>query len=213
MTSIKMRNDRKFLRDEFPCEGEFEIPIIRREELPQGPIDLVACSRTRKDDTDENRRKGVHFFVDDYQFERIWNDPIRYMEKLKRYEAVLSPDFSPYGDMPLATQLWNHYRKHWCAAYWQANGITVIPTIRCSTDPRSMDWFLDGEPRNSVIAISSLGTIRDMEDSDETYDFIIRELEPKHIIIYGDLFDFMKKDLKKITNIPKFTEKRFKNEV
>ena len=64
-TSVGMRNDPNFVRSGLPCEGEFEIPIIRREDLPQGPIDLVACSRTRPNDTVEKRRKGVHFFVDD----------------------------------------------------------------------------------------------------------------------------------------------------
>lgn len=28
--------------------------------------------------------KGVHFFLDDYQFERVWNNPDRYNVKRKR---------------------------------------------------------------------------------------------------------------------------------
>lgn len=37
--------------------------------------------------------KAVHFFLNDYQFERIWNQPDRYMEKLRQYVAVATPDF------------------------------------------------------------------------------------------------------------------------
>ena len=76
MTSVKMRKDPNFIRGGLPCEGEFEIPIIRREELPQGQIDLIACSRTKSADNEENRRKGVHFFVDDYRF-RVFRYDVR----------------------------------------------------------------------------------------------------------------------------------------
>lgn len=30
---------------------------------------------------------GVHFYIDDYQFERIWNNPERYIEKLQKFEC------------------------------------------------------------------------------------------------------------------------------
>ena len=94
MTSINMRKDPNFIRGGLPCEGEFEIPIIHREELPQGPIDLVACSRTRPNDAEENRRKGVHFFVDDYRFRGLRYDVTRNLEKYGQYAFLLSPDFS-----------------------------------------------------------------------------------------------------------------------
>ena len=187
MTSIDMRRDPNFIRGGFPCEGEFEIPIIRREELPQGPIDLVACSRTRPTDTEENRRKGVHFFVDDYQFERVWNNPDAYIDKLKQYACVLAPDFSPYGDMPLATQIFNHYRKHWVAAYWQAQGITVIPTIRCSTDDRSLEWYLDGEPKHSIVAYSSMWVRKDKsgvwDSAEKEFKTMMETLKPSKVLV------------------------------
>lgn len=210
-TIDKVDNILNLERGQFEGDGYYDIPIIEGiTEMPEVK-EWIGFNYVMSDTDPEG--KGVHFFLDDYQFERVWNDPIRYMEKLKNYTAVLSPDFSPYGDMPLATQLWNHYRKHWCAAYWQSNGITVIPTIRCSTDPRSLDWYLDGEPRDSIIAISSLGTARDEEGSDETYKDIVSKLRPVKILIYGDVFDFMDEDKDKIIKIQKFTEKRFGNGV
>ena len=41
-------------------------------------------------------------FLDDNQFERIWNRPARYVNMLKRYECVLTVDFSLYTDMPMS---------------------------------------------------------------------------------------------------------------
>ncbi len=49
---------------------------------------------------------GVHFYLDDYQFERVWNAPERYVEKLRKFSCVLTPDFSLYLDMPRAMKIW-----------------------------------------------------------------------------------------------------------
>ena len=62
MTSQEMRKNPIFIRGGFPCAGELEIPVIRKETLPDETIDLIACSRTRPKDSEERRRKGVHFF-------------------------------------------------------------------------------------------------------------------------------------------------------
>lgn len=77
---------------------------------------------------DENT-KGVHFFMDDYQFMRLWRYPEKYLLTLQKFKYVMAPDFSTYTDFPVALQIYNHYRKHWLAAYWQEHGINVIPTI------------------------------------------------------------------------------------
>ena len=163
-----------------------------------------------KDPTD----KGVHFFVDDYQFERIWNRPKDYIDKLRQYKAVLSPDFSPYGDMPLAMQIWNHYRKHWVAAYWQSEGLTVIPTIRSSIDPRSLDFYLEGEPIGGVVAFSSMWA--DPEDEDyhifeQEYQGMVETLKPSKILIYGDFKPVMENERDIIELVPTFTDKRWNN--
>lgn len=158
----------------------------------------------------EPETKGLHFFVDDYQFERVWNNPQKYLEKLRRFRAVLSPDFSPYGDMPFAMQLWNHYRKHWLAAYWQNNGITVIPTIRASTDPRSEKFYLDGEPENGIVAISSMWAHEDDPGSEELFDDIVERLRPVKVFIYGEIFGWASKHKIPLERIETFSKKRFK---
>lgn len=105
----------------------------------------------------DRERKGVHFFLDDYQFMRLWVDPDKYIGMLQQFAYVMSPDFSMYTDFPKALQLYNHYRKHWLGAYWQDHGIKVIPTI-CWSNKESFEWCFDGEPTQSVVAVSSVGT-------------------------------------------------------
>lgn len=188
---------------QFQGDGPYDIPMIYGiEELPEVK-EWIGFNYVMSD-TDPSG-KGVHFFVDDYQFERVWNEPDRYLEKLRKYEVVLAPDFSPYGDMPFTLQLFNHYRKHWCAAYWQMNGITVIPTIRSSTDPRSQSFYLDGEPKNSVVAISTMWANKTPNENRMEYERMVEELEPSHIVVYGSIQDYMDDSI--ITRVPSFSEK------
>lgn len=156
----------------FPGVGKYDIPQLAPVyENEIGEIkEWIGFNYVLSDKEPEG--KAVHFFIDDYQFQRLWNSPEKYMEKLARYEAVLTPDFSPYADMPLATQIFNHYRKHWVGALMQEYGVKVVPTIRASRDERSLDFYLDGEPKGGVVCISSMWT-----SDDEAREYFLREYE------------------------------------
>ncbi len=196
---------------QFAGVGKYDIPEIEPVTRLPKIEEWVGFNYVLSEKNPKN--KGVHFFVDDYQFERVWNNPGAYIDKLSKFAAVMSPDFSPYGDMPIITQMFNHYRKHWVGAYWQSKGLTVIPTIRSSTDPRSFEWYLDGEPRGGIVAYSSMWIRKDREDiyrtAEEEWAGMIKTLKPVQIIVYGKKFDFMKGN---VTVIDKFTDKRWKDD-
>ena len=156
----------------------------------------------------EPEGKAVHFFLDDYQFQRLWNNPEKYIEKLKRYEVVLTPDFSPYGDMPMATQIFNHYRKHWVGALLQEYGVKVVPTIRASRDERSFEWYLDGEPEGGVVCISSMWTADEEARKYFMKEFntMVETLKPEKIYVYGNEVEGLEGN---IEYIQPFTRKRF----
>lgn len=131
--------------------------------------------------------KGVHFFIDDYQFTRCWANPDAYIDLLSNFKAVCTPDFSTYTDFPRAVQIYNHYRKHWLSAYWQQNGITVIPTISWA-DRDSFAWCFDGEPVGGVVAVSSVGTQLNKESRKlfmDGYNEMLARLQPERIFFYG----------------------------
>ena len=192
----------------FPGAGKYDIPQLAPVyENEIGEIkEWIGFNYVLSDKEPEG--KAVHFFIDDYQFQRLWNSPEKYMEKLARYEAVLTPDFSPYADMPLATQIFNHYRKHWVGALMQEYGVKVVPTIRASRDERSLDFYLDGEPKGGVVCISSMWT-----SDDEAREYFMREyetmrktLKPEKIYVYGNEVEGLKGN---IEYIQPFTRKRF----
>lgn len=168
----------------FPGAGRYGIPQIDPvTEYPLGEFIPINYAMTAKRPED----KIVHTFVHDYQFVRFWNQPDRYIERLSKFKAVCAPDFSTYTDMPLAMQIYNHYRKHWVAAYWQLHGITVYPTISWS-DEDSYSWCFDGEPTHGIVAVSSVGTQQNKESKRlflRGYEEMVKRLEPSWVIFYG----------------------------
>lgn len=211
-TKTRKANILNLERAQFTGVGKYDIPEIQPVyQLPEVadwiPFDFVLSD---KRSPKEKQKTGIHFFRDDYKFERIWNTPEKYIEKLAEYACVLSPDFSPYGDMPMATQIFNHYRKHWVAVYMQECGLTVIPTIRASTDERSFDWYLDGEPKHSIVAISTMWVKESAEIFpiwEREYQTMIDALHPQKIFIYGKIPSNVKHE--NIERIEKFSEKRW----
>ena len=207
-TQKKVENILNIGKANFPGVGKYDIPQLEPiHENEIGEIkEWIGFNYVLSDTEPEG--KAVHFFIDDYQFTRIWNTPEKYMEKLARYEAVLTPDFSPYSDMPLATQIFNHYRKHWVGKLMQEYGVKVIPTIRASRDERSLDFYLDGEPKGGVVCISSMWTSDDdaREYFKREYETMRKTLKPEKIYVYGNEVEGLKGN---IEYIPTFTQKRW----
>lgn len=179
-----MLNFENLNKAKFEGVGKYGIPEIEPEtEYPKG--DLIGMNYAMTDKDPEY--KIVHCFVDDYQFARYWNTPERYIPRLKQFAGVCAPDFSTYTDMPMAMQIYNHYRKHWLAAYWQLHGMTVYPTISWST-AESYDWCFDGEPVGGVVAVSSVGTQKNKEAKRlflKGYEEMMKRLDPAWVIFYG----------------------------
>ena len=172
---------------QFSGIGKYEIPEICSEKLDNTKIEWTPFNFAKT--CKEPQNKGLHFFIDDYQFARLWNRPDDYIPLLQRFYCVCSPDFSTYIDMPVSMQIYNHYRKHWIAKYWQMHGIKVIPTISWSNKD-SFDWCFDGEPTNSIVAISSVGTQKSKESMTlflNGYEEMLRRLKPTEIVFYGNV--------------------------
>lgn len=183
---IKKQRYENFWHARFEGIGKYNIPQLvgsQRRDIPE----LIGFNyaKTAKD----KQNTGVHFFIDDYQFARVWNNPTRYINLLSQFDCVLTPDFSLYSDFPKAMQIYNHYRKHWLGAFWELNGIEIIPTI-CWSDESSFDWCFDGEPVGTTVAVSSIGTQNNKAARDmflKGYNKMLEILQPHTIIFYGNI--------------------------
>lgn len=177
------RNYENLNRMIFSGTGTYGIPPLFPEHT--NATDFIGFNYAKTCKLPES--KGLHFFVDDYQFSRLWTNPDAYLDMLGRFKCVCTPDFSTYTDFPLAIQIYNHYRKHWLGAYWQQNGITVIPTISWSNEA-SFDWCFDGEPEGGAVAVSSVGTQMNKEARRlfmRGYNEMLSRLTPERIFFYG----------------------------
>lgn len=136
-------------------------------------------------------KTGITFFIWDQQFERVWNYPNRYVEVLKKFDAVLQPDFSTYIDFPKAVQVFNHYRNQWVARYWQEHGLTVIPTIEWGTK-ESYEWCFDGVPEDSIVAVSNVGCMNKKEHRQlfmDGWNEMLVRLQPRKILLFAQKLD------------------------
>ena len=168
----------------FPGVGKYQIPRIEPVMI-NAPIDMIGFNFAARHKHPE--RVGLHFFLKDYQFSRLWTSPDMYIDMLRRFRFVCTPDFSMYTDFPIALQINSHYRKHWLGAYWQSKGITVIPTI-CWSDIRSFEWCFDGEPSNGVVAVSSVGTQLNQKAKSLFllgFEQMMCRLQPQMVLFHG----------------------------
>ena len=186
----------------------WQMPIIRNNNYI--PKDLIGFNYAK---TSKNKNAGVHFYIDDYQFERIWNYPEKYIDVLIEYDCILSPDFSLYMDMPMPMKIWNTYRSRQIGAYYQSKGITVIPTISWA-GADTFNFCFKGIPKGSVVSISTIGVKRSKEALQIWRDGVtemIRQIEPSAILIYGGKIDYDYGDIETYYYDNKVTEK-FKKE-
>ena len=197
MTSKEMRNDPLFMRNSFVSDGKWGLPFIKSQELDTSSIKLIACSDTKANDREENKKYGVHFFVDDYRFKGTYDNPERTFNKYAQYQFLLTPDFSTYTDMNLWRQLESVAKNRWVGAYWQSKGLTVIPTISWGLS-QSFEFCFDGVEKNSIVAIGMIGCKQTKIQFMRGYNAMLEKIQPSKIICFGTPFDEMQGNIIKI---------------
>ncbi|MDR1183740.1 MAG: DUF4417 domain-containing protein, partial [Coriobacteriales bacterium] len=176
------------LIDYLDCMGtETEVPTLDPcHVIPDRLRTFTSCARCT------DHAAGVHFFLDDYRFEWAWSDPLRYVDMLRRFECVLTPDFSCYVDMPEPMQRWNVYRGRAVGRIWQKHGLNVIPTLTWGFED-TYGFCFDGIPTGSVVALSTVGLMRGRDAQRLFVDGAseaARRLEPSALLAYGKQLDF-----------------------
>lgn len=195
----RIRTDKAYnleLSDLERVEGFYQMPIIENDNYI--PKDLIGFNYVLTSDKYES---GVHFYIDDYQFERVWNEPDKYIEKIQQFDCALSPDFSLYMDMPMAMKIWNVYRSRLIGQIMQDNGIKVIPTISWA-EKETFEFCFDGIRKNAIVSISTVGVKNSpeaMKIFKDGCDEMIKRLKPKAIVLYGGMIDYDFGNIKIIT--------------
>lgn len=177
----------------------WQMPIIKNDNYV--PDELIGFNYAK---TSKNKDVGIHFYIDDYQFERIWNYPEKYVGILSEYDCILSPDFSLYMDMPMPMKIWNIYRSRQIGAFYQSLGIKVIPTLSWA-EPETYCFCFQGVEKSSIVSVSTVGVKNSGEAKEIWSDGMkeaIRQIEPSMILEYGgDIgFDYGDIPVKRYSN-------------
>lgn len=176
-------------------DGKFEIPHIDAPQniiIPSGmvPFSLRERSCDHKD--------FVCFYEHDINFREILTDTENYVEDLKRFPGVITPDCSLYIDAPLCVQIVDIYLNRAVGHYLQKQGIYVIPNIRWGDERTYTSNELgekvafQGVDKHSIVSVGTYGQIKSAESKRyfrEGLEAMLDELEPKVVLVYGSMPD------------------------
>lgn len=63
MTSEEFRNDSLFLRDQFPHDGVFEMPIIKKTDIPLDDLALIGYDKHEEYDVKEIEDEEAGYLI------------------------------------------------------------------------------------------------------------------------------------------------------
>lgn len=166
-------------------QSKYDFPLV--EYANEVPFNLLSFNHALT--TQNPEAHWLHFYIDDYQFERVWNAPDKYVTVLKRFAGIIAPDFSVYTDMPKAQQIFQMYKMRLLSAFFASHGIKVIPNITWS-NVDSLKLSLEGIPKNNVIGLSTNGcTGIHRQEFVKVFNIVLKQLKPKQIIIIGRIIE------------------------
>lgn len=173
--------------DESETEGFYQMPVLHPCDYVPDVIRSFNYMLSAKE-----KDFGIHFYCDDYQFERIWSRPGFYIDRLKEFQCAFTPDFSLYMDMPMAMKIWNVYRSRLIGQMMQREGLFVIPTVSWA-EPDTFGFCFDGLPHNAALSVSTIGVKEDPEATQiwrAGMDAMIERLTPERILVYGGELEY-----------------------
>lgn len=192
--------------------GDLEIPCIEAPDeivIPKGMIPFSVRNRSVNNDD------FVCFYEYDTKFREIITNTEEYIDDLKQFPGIITPDCSLYLDAPLCVQIADIYLNRAVGHYLQKNGIYVIPNVRWGDERTyTTEIFNDkvaflGLPKHSVVSIGTYGQIKSAESKRyfrEGLIAMIDELEPELVLVYGSMPDSVFHDLDKRTQFVNYLD-------
>ena len=174
--------------------GKYQIPIIPACNLTRDPKDSIDFEESFNKKIKNHKNLNVNFYIDDCKFLRVWNSPDKYIEHLKCFHSVCSPDFSiatGESGMPFALNIYNKYRNHALAWYLHMKGIKIVPSVGIA-DKESYEWCFDGYEKGGVVSVCTNGRVKAKAsrlEFCEGFKYMCEKLEPTKVIIVGRIPD------------------------
>lgn len=171
-------------------EKENDIPVMRNE---FNDLDLDKCAFLNFSNIAKAKENSVILtFHHDKKINCLWNDPLKYIRKLKGCAAVITPDFTVQRGMDIELIRFNVYRNRWLGCTWQQYGITAIPSISWA-GPETYRICFSGICKNSIVAVSTIGCRKPEEKKIfiEGYNELLKQKSPRLILCFGKIIEGM----------------------
>ncbi|MCD8327467.1 MAG: DUF4417 domain-containing protein [Ruminococcus sp.] len=168
--------------------GDAGIPVLMDLNNTQIPKDIIPFSKAKHC---ENKRKYVHFYEHDKEFSTVLTGTKHYLDLLKQFDGVITPDCSMAIGQSKCLQQANTYMNRAVGFYLQKNGIPVIANIRWS-DEDSFEYCFLGVPKNGIVSISTHGCITSKDERNlfrTGLSAMIETLSPKAVLVHGCMPD------------------------
>ncbi|MBR5652786.1 MAG: DUF4417 domain-containing protein [Prevotella sp.] len=165
--------------------GKYGIPLLPAY-TGTLPNKLITFSEINNlSDTDA----GVTGTDYDFELDKIWYNPDKYISSLTNYKCFAEPDFSLCVGSPLSVQIANTFRSHVIAYYAVEHSVKVLPNMSWS-DTRSYDFCFDGHSKGGAVMVSTIGTLRDERSQmffQSGFMEMLRRISPDSVLLYGDV--------------------------
>lgn len=127
-----------------------------------------------------------HFFFSDDRIRQFFDNPFKTEKILSNFDVSIGMDFSMTMEMTLPQKMYSSFLNKLWTAWLQSRGHKVIPNISFP-DEYWKDYWLEGWPKHSIIAVNSVGVIRHGNPDGWLKGMarIRKELDPLHILRYG----------------------------
>lgn len=191
--------------------GKYGFPKVRGVRLKHPEdVRMIGFNYCTNPKTKDKERQWVHFFLPDYRFQQVWNQPLKYVDCFKQYKGICSPDFSCYIGMPKAMQIFNVYRMAFLSAFYEREGLKVLPSVTWG-EPDTYDWCFDWIPKRSAVVVSTVGCMQNKKASVEFlkgYEKMLEICQPYQVIIYDHMTEDVERMYPEYVRVPDLMELR-----
>lgn len=183
--------------------GEPGIPLLMDLGNTQIPKDIIPFEKAKYQ---ADKRNYVHFYMHDKTFSDVLTSTTKYLDLLKQFDGVITPDCSLLIGQSKCLQQTNTYFNRAVGYYLQKNGIPVIPNVRWS-DESSFEYCFLGIPKQSIVSVSTHGCIRSNEQKrifKTGLKEMLKVLEPTDVLVHGYMPDVVFDEFKNNVNFHRY---------
>jgi hypothetical protein len=172
-----------------PRLGDEKIMQLRPVNDARLPSTLTAFDKHQSVAPKNRQSTFLHFYVADQKLLPLFRNPKRYIYRFSKFGGIIGPDLSVYRSMAPSSRTFHISANRALTRLFQDHGILTIPNVRWASE-RDFDFCFLGIPTGSVVATSTHGCCRTLEDRFHLRNGVVqllRTVKPSRLLVYGPM--------------------------